>query len=570
MFLSLSRLLALGLVSITKDGKLVVKCYTIHVTKATYNGKHIRIVDGCITIQLPTNLQHIALENFCDVRINLVIEIDPARSRDERVMAMVGLSSAPAPVRSQEHCVPIAGANGDGTFTVTVCVSATDEKHLSKLTDKVSKMGALARCATIVVNSANIKDTGDGRYSLMLENGDVLKFTFHDVIAKEAMNLLQTAQNDADCAVGRARIEKITQDGLVAMMKDSRPTEAPVCTSYSEPVASTDDSAYSVFDSRQVASPVPTRDGCVTRYIWVDEAYEVDDTPLHREIEANAFSGIEIAPSKKKQKALDKAQRDAEKARHAEEEAQRLKKEQLKQEADEARRQKDLKDMARVEKERTEANNKAAEAQVQHNALVQEFQEFQSLNPLALIAAGLKTLEQWLENPETWRNQIATITTNAVQPVAQEEAVQPPIWGKTPRKDVAKKLQALAQKHGLSLSVGTEQYTNGLMYFIDVSALLATGILTLRVSAWGNEIVVGQPTDDGTHQWGTCVNVDHGSYSEIVTMFPEMDNTACQVMDTRTALKVPKPHKYQHHQPVMWVPYPLVMFNQPSAYPPRA
>ncbi len=553
------QLLTSGIATVTKDGKLVVCCTTILVIRCTYKGKVLRVVNGAITIILPMDLKSIAPEQLCEYNLDLVIEVDPKRSRNVQVKAMAGLSSAPAPVRSQEHCVPIAGANGDGTFTVTVCVSATDEEHLSKFADKVYRMGALALCANININPTEITDNGDGRYSMMLKNEGVLNFTFHYVIAEEAMNLLQTAQNDADCAVGRAKIEKMMQDGLVAMMKDSLPKETPVCTSYSEPVASTNDSAYSVFGSRQVASPVPTCDGSN----WTDDANETVLAPLSREMEANAFSGIVIAPSRKEQKALEKARRGVEQARCAEEEAQRLKKKQLEQEAEEAQRQKDMEDMARVEQEREEAENKAAEARAQHNALVQEFQ---SIDPIARIAVGLETLEQWLEEPETWRVAIATIMTSAVQPVY-------PIFVKSQNFEYLNAMVRLAQTNGIRLKI--EQ--SGRFFLLNVALLLNKGILTLRISARGNQLICGHLMGDGTLQHGCIANVDSTSYPAVVAIFPDMVKTIQQVVQTREELRAEK-HHVQHYPALFAVPQPLfdcygwlVGYSvPPSAYPPRA
>jgi hypothetical protein len=481
-----------------------------------------------------------ALENITE-QVDIRFDV---QEQQRHYGAMAGLSSA-----SKQATTPTPVLEGDN-LTATICVASA---HASSLPARVVIVGTRSGCtiARLTVNVADIL-MGDDK-SLCLQSVG-LQFTFHRDIAEEAMVLLNQAHEEATEREGQLTIQQ-----RLAECAQRAEEDADRCRNVAKATASS--MPYNTFGGRDVISPVPTRDGRATTYVWTDEV----NTPLHREIEPNALSGIEIAPSKKEQKALKKAERDAQKAQRDAEKAKRLEEERKANEAEEARRLQDLADIARVEQEHMEAENKAAEA-----------------------------LKQWLEEPEAWRNQIATITTNAVQPVAQEEAGQPPIWGKTPCKNVANTLQALAKQRGRLLHVDARQYTGGPMYFIEVSALLATGILTLRVSAQGNEIVIGQPTDDGTHLWGTCVNVDHKSYGKIVDMFPEMDNNVCQVVDTRTARKVqkshqyqyqhqhhhlqqvmwvPKPHQYQyqhqhHHlQQVMWVPYPLVMFNQQSAYP---
>jgi len=485
--LSLNTLLALKLAAATKDGKLVVCCSSICVIRCTYKGKELRIVDGAITITLLGDLKSIAPEQLCDHGIDLVVEVDPKRSRNVQVKTMAGLSSAPKQDAIQAPVLK------DGKLTATICVSST---HASSFPVGAVIVGMRSGCtiARLTVNVADIL-VGDDMSLCLQSTG--LKFTFHRDIAEKAMVLLNQAHEEAPEREGQLIIQQLLADCAQRAKED-----AERCKNVAKATASP--VPYNTFDGRDVISPVPTL--------------------LPRNVEATALSGIVIAPSRKEQKALEKAERDAQKAQRDAEKDKRLEEKRKANEEEEARRLQDLADIACVEHMKAEA----------------------------------------------WRNQNAT---NAVQPVAQEEAGQPQVWGKTFRKDVVINLEALAKKHRLSLSVVTRQYTNGLMYFIDVSALLAAGILTLRVSAWGNEIVIGQPTDDGTHLWGTCVNVDHESYGEIVAMFPEMDITVCQVMETRTALKVQKPHpcpqqnQYQHHQPVMWVPYPMVMNNQQSAYP---
>lgn len=124
--MSLQKLLTHGLISITKDGKLVVNCSTIRVTNATYNGKVVRMVDKRITIILPKNLHNTAPENLCEQPFNLVIEIDPMRSHNQEVKAQAEVTSAfkcatvPRPPLRENSSVSVYNAFGSRLVTSPV------------------------------------------------------------------------------------------------------------------------------------------------------------------------------------------------------------------------------------------------------------------------------------------------------------------------------------------------------------------------------------------------------------------------------------------------------------------
>jgi hypothetical protein len=153
----------------------------------------------------------------------------------------------------------------------------------------------------------------------------------------------------------------------------------------------------------------------------------------------------------------------------------------------------------------------------------------------------------WADDAE---NALLSTSASPPSPAPREEEVQcqppkfPQIWAKTTCATIVKTLSVLAHKCGLQLD-GTEiMRDDGItIYMIDIGHLLIAGILGLFVSARGNEIVAGQPTDDGTFRWGTCVNVDHKSYDALMALFPEMSAIVQQVIATRVALKVQKPHQ---------------------------
>jgi hypothetical protein len=181
MFLNVKQLLALGLVTVTKDGKLVVSCSTIHA-KVTYKGREIRVIDGHITITLPPALKRLAPEQLCEHTLDLVVEIDPKRSHDERVKVMAGLESAPA-----RATVPPPVINAD-SLTATICVASKNANFLPEDASVTIVMGESTR-ALVTVNVNNISK--DKNRNLYMSSG--LRFTFHRDIAEEAMALLQKA-----------------------------------------------------------------------------------------------------------------------------------------------------------------------------------------------------------------------------------------------------------------------------------------------------------------------------------------------------------------------------------------
>jgi hypothetical protein len=126
----------------------------------------------------------------------------------------------------------------------------------------------------------------------------------------------------------------------------------------------------------------------------------------------------------------------------------------------------------------------------------------------------------------------------------QQRTTGSPIWIKTHDPKVVRTLLSIGRQHGFELCGTEQQYARGTVHFVDVSHLLNAGILTLRVSARGNEIVVGELTDDDTLRWGTCANVWNDSYDALVSMFPAMSVTVQQVVKTRAVLKIQKQHQH--------------------------
>jgi hypothetical protein len=120
-----------------------------------------------------------------------------------------------------------------------------------------------------------------------------------------------------------------------------------------------------------------------------------------------------------------------------------------------------------------------------------------------------------------------------------------PVCAKTYDPMVGETILSIGHHRGLELQWTEQQHEQGIAYFIEVSPLLVAGILTMRVSAWGNELIVGELTDDGTLRWGTCANVWNGSYGAVVSMFPAMSVTVQQVVKTRAILKIQKQPQHQ-------------------------
>lgn len=511
MILSLKQLIDLNLATITIDSKLVVDCTTIYVINATYKSKNLPIRDKKITITLPSELHHLAPEHLYEQNIGLVIEIDTERSRNEQVTILANLPSTPAPA-----CVTISDpVLKNKVMTATICVAS---RHAPLLPTEAVVVCDKGRCTiakiTVPVTDITIKD---GSLFLCSE----LKFTFHRDIVKKAMNLLEEAMGHNE--------------------------EEPV--------------EFSV-----IISPLFGDDGSKSTGNWADDAENVSSgasSPvpnIPREVMASPFDGaLTDVISKEEQKATEKAQRKAEQAKREDEQSQRLKQKLLEEKALKALRLKDLADIARVEQERQESEAKAKEERAKRDALVKEFE---ALDPVVKIATNVD-LQNWLKDPDTWRTTISQLrsSTSHVGCDEQEEVEQlPQILAKTFLPKVVENLKTLAQEQGLLLQVTEQQVQKGIMYFIDVTDLLANGVLNVRVSAWSNEIVVGKLTDDGTQQWGTCANVDHKSYNALLSMFPEMDSTVQHVMQTRDLQKIQRPHQRQYgQQKVMYMLVPVPM-----------
>lgn len=527
MFLTLKQLHILGFVTTTRTGELVISCDALFVLNATYAGKSYKVnkVDGGtkeIRISLSSVYKGIAIEQLCEQSVDLVVEINPEKSMNEDVKTMAGLVSAPVPTKYMNpaptrHAVP-APVFENGILTATVCVASQYAMNLPESAADIFSMGR-AMIAQVSINPNDVADQGNGCYCLSLPDGRELYFTFHRDIAKDAEGLLQKARDDADAAEGHANIQQILQKCKDVMNRDSRPG-ANSNMHRVEPDTSANVIPYNPFNGQGIASPVPMfefGDG-VSSGDWNKDADDaaasllhtsasapalappVAPAPLSRNVVATAFSGaLDTVLSRDEQKALKKTTRATKKAQL---EAQRLE-----NEAEEAMRLQDLADIARVDQGRKEADAKA-----RHDALV-------------------------------------TIT---VQPVVQEEEKEEnpaQIWGHTARLDVVQNLQHLAQQCGCSLQVIERDYQKGPMYFIDLTYMLTKGYLGMKTSAHGNELIVGQSSNDGTFLWGTCVNVHNGSYAAVATMFPEMDDMVQHVMETRAALKIQKPHQRQYQHP---------------------
>lgn len=244
MILSLKHMLAYSLATVTKDGKLVVECSTILVTKAMYKGKVVRVFNGAITIILPKDLHNIALENLCEQIIDLVIEVDPKRSRNEQVKTMAGMRTAPAPARAT---VPVPVLE-DGFMKVTICVASTHAPYLPA----GEIVGTMGGCTIALVTIPIVDIIADDDGSMCLGSG--LRFRFHRDIAEQAMVLLNKARN------------KQAEEQSVS---PASPIPPPSCIS---PMPMFDD------------------DGSTSSGNWADDA-DGNVSSLPREEEANALMG---------------------------------------------------------------------------------------------------------------------------------------------------------------------------------------------------------------------------------------------------------------------------------------
>lgn len=478
MFLSLEKLLALGLVTVTND-KLVVCCKTIYVIECTYKEKPLHIVNHAITIALPTALKSLAPEQLHDQDIGLHIKVDPIRSRNEQIKAMAELSYAPAPLQAT---IPAPVLEGDN-LTATICVATSHSSYLPNGTWVVEQRGTCT-ISRVTMNLTSITYVDGTRYSLKLAVDSVLLFTFHKDIAKEAVQLLNQAHDEASIKEGRQLIQKRLAECELAAKNDAqRCRDASVTQSSSTPFLS-------------CILPTPMFDdgkGSTSTGIWADDA-DVASThasvPFPREEEANALTGaFDNVLSRDEQKTMAKAQKEKEAQRQAE-----LAK--CAEEEEEAQRLKEAEEAQRLEQE-TQRQSKLAEQQ--H-------------------------------------------TTNIHD---APDITVPSIWIKTYNTEVVKTLLSMDRQCRLELQGDEQKHARGTAYRINVSPLLVAGIVTLRVSVRGNEIIVGELTDDGTLRWGTCANVWNGSYGAVVSMFPEMSVTVQRVIETRATLKIQKPHQQQ-------------------------
>jgi hypothetical protein len=437
-----------------------------------------------------------------------------------------GLTSAPT-------CTAVpAPVLENGFLTATVCVASSNASNLPQGATNIINMGG-ATSAQVSIKPNDVTYKGNKCYSMNLPDGRVLYFTFHCAIAEEASALLKQAQDEADLALGRQNIQTLLDICTTAANIDAqRCRDASAANIDAKRCRDASAAKLSSMPSLSCILQQPMfDDGTGSTGNWAVDAAVASThaVPFPREKEANALTGafdnVLFRKEAKAQKEKE-AQRQAELAKCAEEEeAQRLEQE--------TQRQSEL-------------------AEQQHTTNIHDA-------PYIMV---------------------------------------PPVCVKTYHSLVIRTLLSIANQYGFELQGNEQQYTQGTAYFIDVSPLLVAGFLTMRVSARGNEIIVGELTDDGTLRWGTCVNVDHKSYGALMALFPEMSAIVQQVIATRVALKVQKPHQNLQQgllpfpEPMRVLPVfdtrgnvvayhqapqftyqqmpPLVMFNQPSAYPPRA
>jgi hypothetical protein len=554
-------LLKIGVLHDTEEG-VRVDCNKLFVCQAEFDKRPLALTkDKMLDVPLPTYIG-CALEDKMDALDTLKVVVVPEHSKHLKLKAMAGLTPAHAPVPSPARHTPVVSQHGNRTITVTVCVSSNDGDCLSKLTPVPPTPMGKACCGDITINPADITDKGDGFYALQLKDG-VLGFRFHRDIAEGARTFLEKGWDAADCAEGRRCIELKKQNGLVAMKRDSRPgaNDGASCI---EAEASTTVEMFSPFSGKAVADPL-FDNGEKSSGDWVKDVKKLSPTTsasasppppvLPRDEVATAFDGalnnVLTKEALKHQKDLEKEARRLERLAKAERLAE------AERQAAQAAQTREEAFRAKSIILELEAQKRMKREQEEKDRLDCLTEEFEGIQPFTRDFLKI-TLEQFLTDPEGCRAMIADLQESSVpvQEEAQEEddslSVQdgefPQILAQTPRADVVKNLQALAKEYSLEVHVTVNKYAKGPMYIIDVSTLLAMGILTLRVSTRGNEIVVGKLTSDGKHEWGYCVNVVNGSYNAVVSMFPEMDDMIKDVMSMRDALKIQKPHqrRYQH------------------------
>jgi hypothetical protein len=323
---------------------------------------------------------------------------------------MAGLTPAPIPTTVPPRHVPIAVVNGNGTITITVCVSFKEKGCFGKLVPDVISMGN-ALCGDITFQPTSVTYQDNGRYSLKLPDGGALNVTFHDAIAEKAKSLLQKAWDAVDVEEGRANIERRKQDGLEAMMRDSRPRANAGASC--EPGASTVVGAYNPFGDRHVTSLVPMFGLGITSGNWANDA---DSTPSQtdfpRNVEVTSFSGIEFTLSSKERNALKKTQLAEKNAQKKADEESKRQATNLEAQRMEQRRQKFLEDIALDEQKQREADARAQREEANRVALVDEFK---SIAPIVLIAIGSPTLDQFLADTQALRDAITDVMSRTAQ-----------------------------------------------------------------------------------------------------------------------------------------------------------
>ena len=259
----------------------------------------------------------------------------------------------------------------------------------------------------------------------------------------------------------------------------------------------------------------------------------------------NALSGVFVnVLTQDDQKAQKKAKRVDQKAKRLEEE--RLKKKA--EEAEEAKRLQDLADIERVEQERKEAEAKALEDKALYSALVNEFQ---SIDPVVLIAAGIETLEQWLTNPDEYRAKIAEL----LKPAHQKKSLYVTLH--TPHKAHSDGLSRQALQLGITLT----PYQNGNHWCLDISA---EELNRLIVFVQNQHIWVSAKEE---REKGYRVQLGRNSYSALMKIRPELKPfvqhalSMQEQLDHRRQGVLPLPDCQQCYYP------PYYPFHTMGAYP---
>lgn len=533
MFLSLERLFALKLANITRDGKLVIKCSTIRVVNATYQGKQQRIVDGSITIRLPNNM-NCGPELLCEHDIGLTVEVDPHKSHNPEVKKMAGI----APSRS------VAGGGAltieeptlvDGVLTATICVATIHASSLPAGSTVVAERGQCT-IAIAFLPVSELKSEYNG-YSY-----GSLNFNFHRDIASRVEALLHPVEET-----------KIPPTSPLLT------SPSPIILGLGTPTGSWADDAD---DDENASASTSTSTPVLAPVLPPSEV-------------ANALSGIKISLSKEQNAARKEQKRlAAEQKRLAEE--QRLLDEEKEAEEAKVREEDFRKESIRIElkaRQRQEEERKKKEAE---QALVKEYD---GLDPFTKTHLGI-TKEQFLADPEECRARIREFLNSAVPeqekkggPEEQEggsvKDQGPSVLLKTPDPNVVDNIVAYGKEHGIHVLVTSRSdATWGTMHFMNVFGLIGLKLINFAPSRKGNELRGGvNQMDDKTFPPGYHAFLCSGSYAAIVSIRPDLADTVRQVMLKRVQMKHPSKGS-SAGQGILPTPLPLPLPQYGPAYVP--